>query len=404
MNCFYVEYFKDLRNLESYELGAKMRGVELTDENKKANAGYINAIIREYPKLDNAAVEKLAKILEVSPYWFTCAPCLLSVEDLHYYLKTIPNENDPEGRGSLSNVLMPVKDKDSAICYKFEITDQKLIQALAEYQERKKEFWNGNLTAAEWQQWRFNCLLKSPDFKTTKGRSMRDFIDMFDDLSLTKCAERMAAREDSENNRAYGVMMTRCSKKVKARMRELGHDPETEKELGNTMLLEETDKLKGPDKVTKQNMLRRMRKYYNGVTAPPPRFSLNFCEEFKDYGMTLDLWNCDFYFSGWQDFFNLIVIADIMVCPVVFSNVDGKAFITFDKKIFTSAIAMPLRANVLDTSTSYSSDDDDDDEEEYSYADSYSRSRMSPAYEAGRMNIKPGGAPTGGAARRGGNA
>ena len=65
---------------------------------------------------------------------------------------------------------------------------------------------------------------------------------------------------------------------------------------------------------------------------------------------------------------------------------------------------MPVRTNVLDTSTSYSSDDDDDDEEEYSYADTYGRSRMSPAYEAGRMNIKPGGAPTGGAARRGGNA
>lgn len=365
MNSYYVEYFRDMRSITSEELGALMRGEQITEENRRTNAGYANSIIREYPKLDNDTIEKLAKVLEVSPLWFTCAPCLLSIEDLHYYLKTVPDEQDPEGRGNLSNILIPVQDKDSAVAFKFEISNGDLAQALATYQNQKKAFWNGSLTPNEWNNWRLGCLKKSPEFKAQKGRTMRDFINMYDDLTLTQCAEKMVAHENSENNAAYSAMISAMMKRINNSVKEMGLDEAEAKELANERIIEEQSKLKAPEAVTKQNMLRRMRKYFNGVAEPPRRFAKNFCDEFKDYGMTLDLWHCDFYFSSWEDFYNLIVVADIMVCPVVFSNVDKKAFITFDKKIFTSAIAMPIRNIVANVDTYDDSDDDEDDEDSY---------------------------------------
>ena len=398
MNSYYVEYFKEMRGVQSEDLGAAVRPG--TEHNRKTDAGYINTLIREHvsPK-DPSIIENLAKALGVSPLWFTCAPCLVAIEDLHYYLKTVPSEDDMEGRGYMSNYLVPVIQKDCPICFKFEIANEELAKALATYQEQKKKFWNGTITAAEWDAFRYNCLKKSPEFRVKKGRSMKEFIDMFDDLTLTQCADKLVSQTQTDRQKQYNESLSRVFKKSNDRASATEEDEEAAKALAYRMTGEETAKLKGPEEVTKQGLLREMRKYYNGVSAPGKDFAKRFCMVFKDYGMTPDLWYCDFYFTGWEDFYNLIIVADIMVCPMVFSNVDKKAFVTFDKKTFTSAVITPVKNVILDSQI-YDDNDDDDDESEMNMP--YDR------YEArSRMNFDskfPVGKPAGssGGSRRGG--
>lgn len=270
MNCFYIDYFKDLRNA-SAEAISVILGAE-AGASKNTKMSRYNRIVNQHYPFPEEIADKLGEFFKVSPHWFTIAPNLLTFGNLFYYLLL--------GLQQLPGAVLEVEGKPESR----QINDSTLEKYLEEYNQKKYELWDKKITEDEWHEYQYNCLKRSDKFVMNSNRMMIDYVK-------------------SQNI------------KIPVLAKALSKDLHSSEEL----------------------TLRALRKALNSVGRPSRSFIKAFCNQM---GLIEDDWDCEFYFSAPEDYFNLFVVADVMICPFNCfreKNLDNSLIVAFDRETFMNA-------------------------------------------------------------------
>ncbi len=418
MNTYYVGYFKTLRRMSRSDIGAalaKENGIPFPTETDVNNYFY-RMMDNRYMSEDE--IRSVAECLSVSPEWFLETPCLISFTDLFYYLALMKKQTTP--------IVQPSKDPNSFVIY-----DEDLIKMLKEYVDQRSAMWKGQITKEEWEEYRLNCLKHCPSFTRDSIRGFRQLLKVQEysenelKKDLTEALNKIAEESMSKRVAAKKRKISRLEKSKSAAYEELSHvkteldsiyneklealkeeNPMAELSWDDAFVTDEeleikqsyldldgyyrglcnsVDRLKESDlhvkEVTEENVGRRLRMYLNGVCEPPKNFITAIC---RATDLQEDDYYCEFDFAGSENYFNLFVAADIMLCRIYLNTVDGVTAVSFDYEPFMAEWKKSPFSSSREVDEDSMFEFNDDDEEARRQQMLYARARQAGGAHGGK--------------------